>query len=226
MNQTLLRTRFDQLLGNLDFAHDAYYKVFVFGGPSLYFHIEALHASRKGEVRRFAEMSYAMLTAWGMDRMGPGGSKMEDFACFLRSIRGNWLSIQGLREVEPTEMDESKWETLRQSFRSIHCMASRTSIVGNSKVLAHAIPNLVPPVDREYTLRFLRGNKNVRNNIDAEWQTLRTLLEGFFYPVLSDERFLSKAFQWENDPSQFQWDTSRLKIVDNLIIGILKAQIA
>jgi hypothetical protein len=38
--------------------------------------------------------------------------------------------------------------------------------MGNPKVIAHAIPNLVPPVDLECTLKFLFGSGNIANDID------------------------------------------------------------
>ena len=41
--------------------------------------------------------------------------------------------------------------------------------MGNSKVLAHLLPNLIPPVDREYTLTFLFRNKQVTNGLNEEW---------------------------------------------------------
>jgi hypothetical protein len=36
-------------------------------------------AARDRQFDRFAESTYAMLAAWGMHRMGSGGSKMREF---------------------------------------------------------------------------------------------------------------------------------------------------
>lgn len=55
--------------------------------------------------------------------------------------------------------------------------------VGNSKVIAHALPKLTAPIDREYTLTFLFGDGQIRNDKQAEWTTLRHILQHFFYPV-------------------------------------------
>lgn len=102
-------------------------------------------------------------------------------------------------------------------------MASKTSLVGNSKVMAHALPNLVPPVDRQYTLRFLFGNTNIRNELEHEWDRLQLILQNFFYPIVLDRAFKAKANTWQENQVEFVWDTSPLKIVDNLVIGLLKS---
>src|SRR4051812_24919305 len=53
-----LEPRRAQLLQSLDLAHDTYYKSEVFGGPSLYFHQQALRASRDGDFDSFANQVY------------------------------------------------------------------------------------------------------------------------------------------------------------------------
>jgi hypothetical protein len=209
-----------QLLGALDLAHDTYYKSEVFGGPSLYFHQQALRAGRDGDLRSFADRAYAVLAAWGMHRMGPNGSKMREFSEFVASLEPLWSVITGLRQAEPDHLDETGWRDLRSLFCGIRCMRSGTSLVGNSKVLAHALPNLVPPVDREYTLRFLFGNTNITNDIAGECAKLESILRGFFYPVARSAAFKAKAQGWMGQPDTFRWDTSPLKIVDNLVIGL------
>ena len=103
-------------------------------------------------------------------------------------------------------------------------MATGTSLVGNSKVMAHALPNLVAPVDRKYTLRFLFGNTNIANNLERGWEKLQMILRDFFYPVLREEAFKLKAREWDERRAEFRWDTSPLKIADNLVIGLQKSE--
>ena len=67
-----------RLLSALDAAHAAYYKKEIFGGPSLYFHLQSLDAARKQNLDRFAECTYAMLAAWGMHRMGAADRKWSN----------------------------------------------------------------------------------------------------------------------------------------------------
>jgi hypothetical protein len=211
-----------RIVDSLEDGHSAYYRSEVFGGPSLYFHQKALEAAKSNDLYRFAEYVYAVLASWGMHRMGPGGSKMRDFAAFEASLGGVWPVIIRLREKNPAELRDRDWEGLKEAFIGLRCMASGTSLVGNSKVLAHALPRLVPPIDREYTIKFLFGHKNIKNGLDAEWLVFETILRNFFYPVLGSDRFPAVVAGWIEDLARFPWDTSPLKIIDNVLIGLAK----
>lgn len=101
-------------------------------------------------------------------------------------------------------------------------MASGTSIVGNSKVMAHMIPNIVPPIDREYTLKYLKGNTNIRNGLDYEWKLMKGVISEIFIPVAKDTEFVKKANAWIDNQSEYPWDTSIFKVIDNLVIGARK----
>ena len=83
--------------------------------------------------------------------------------------------------------------------------------------MAHLIPNLIPPVDRQYTLNFLFGNGQIAKDLEKEWEMLSRVLEEFFYPIVSSSEFKSHADEWIVRPNDFPWDTSHLKIVDNLV---------
>lgn len=204
---------------SLDAAHMAYYEKDTFGGPSLYFHVQSLDAAREQQFDRFAECSYAMLAAWGMHRMGPRGSKMCEFEDFKSSLQKIWRLSMQLQGKIPGKLTEDDWECLKRMFYGMGCMASETLLVGNSKVLAHLVPNLVPPIDREYTLMFLFGNKQIKNDRDGEWTKMRQILREFFYPVAEGAVFRAKAEEWLAQRDRYKWDTSVLKIVDNLVIG-------
>lgn len=213
----------NRLLTALDAAHEAYYRAELFGGPSLHFHLKTLEAARAQDFERFVEYVYAVLPSWGMHRMG-GGPKMHEFSEFHSSMQAVWPIALSLWEKTPSTLTESDWDSLGTVFREIHCMASRTSLVGNSKVMAHLLPKLIPPVDREYTLNFLFRSGQITNGIQVEWKKLRKILEGFFYPVARSPLFQSKAEEWLTNSEQFKWDTSLLKIVDNLVIGLSKIE--
>jgi hypothetical protein len=213
-----------RLLEALDSAHAAYYRAGTFGGPSLYFHLRALEEGRGADFGRFAETVYALLAAWGMHRMGRGGSKMREFDDFQASLKPLWPTVMHLQQATPDDLGKSSWMDLGKVFRGIRCMATGTSIVGNSKVMAHALPNLVPPVDREYTLRFLFESTNIANDIEREWEKFQTIVRDFFYPVARSESFKSKVREWQENRTDFRWDTSPLKIADNLVIGLLKSE--
>ena len=211
-----------KILDNLEAAHSAYYAADVFGGPSLHFHLRSIETARSEDPERFSEYVYATLASWGMHRMGRGGSKMRNYEDFAESIRVLWPKIRLLQDTQHSSMTEEDWASLKDIFRGIRVMATGTSLVGNSKVMAHALQGMVPPVDREYTLRFLYGNTNIRNDIEHEWCRLRTILEDFFYPVAQSPTYQSFLSRWQTEKHHFKWDTSSLKTIDNLVIGSVK----
>lgn len=151
--------------------------------------------------------------------MGRGGSKMQSFDVFRQSIEPLHKKIADAQQFDFREMNEQKWAPLEEIFYGINVMASGTTIVGNSKVMHHMLPNIVPPIDREYTLWFLRGNTNIRNDLAYEWQLMKAIISDFFIPVASDSGFKVMADRWMAKRDEYPWDTSYLKIVDNLIIG-------
>jgi hypothetical protein len=208
------------ILTNAEKYHDKFYEVEKFRGPSLYFHRRTLEIINSPNFELYLEFIYATLASWGMHRMGKGGSKMQSFDIFKNSIMEIREQIEQAREIKYQNMKDADWELLKEVFCNINVMASGTRLVGNSKVMAHMIPNIVPPIDREYTLRYLKGNTNIRNGIDFEWNLMREIIENFFIPVAKDTDFIIKANNWMANQSQYPWDTSIFKIIDNLIIGI------
>jgi hypothetical protein len=211
-----------EVLTNAEQYHEAYYKAEIFRGPSLYFHLQALKTQHQPCSLTHLEYVYATLAAWGMHRMGKNGSKMQSFDIFRQSVEVLQDRITEAQKIDLREMTEDKWTLLKEIFLGLNVMASGTSLVGNSKVMHHMIPNIVPPIDREYTLSYLVGNKNIRNDMNWEWDLMKAIIENFFVPVASNKDFAMTADAWIADNEKYPWDTSYLKIVDNLVIGSRK----
>lgn len=202
--------------------HDEYYIAETFGGPSLYFHRRALQGWQAGPSTERLELIYATLTSWGMHRMGKGGPKMQEFSDFRSSILGVSDQIRQAISFIPNTLDEAKWELLEGIFKKIQVMRTGTHLVGNSKVMHHLLPNVIPPIDREYTLSFLRNDTNITNDINWEWALMKELISEFFIPAFSNQSFQHLASGWLRQQNEFPWDTSPMKILDNLIIGAKK----
>ena len=147
---------------------------------------------------------------------------MRSFEVFSQSVQTLKGIISEAQAYDFREMSESKWAVLKEIFCGVKVMASGTSLVGNSKVMHHMLPNVIPPIDREYTLSFLRGNTTIRNDLEAEWLIMKEIISQFFIPVASDATFYSKAEHWMKRNEDYPWDTSVLKVVDNLVIGLKK----
>lgn len=215
-----LKPKVDDILLNAEIYHKKYYFNDVFSGPDLYFHKRALSVEYEKWQEKI-EMIYAALVSWGMHRMGANGPKMEPFDSFKKSMSANRDKILGLQHSAPQSILLSEWETLEQLFKEIKVMSSGTTIVGNSKVLAHVIPNLVAPIDRKYTFKYLFESDTFQNCLEGEWQLMHKILSEFYYPIASVPKFQDKAKCWMADEANFSWDTSILKVVDNLVIGAM-----
>jgi len=170
------------ILSRADAYHEKYYESETFSGPSLYFHRRALLVQSSNWLESI-ELIYAVLASWGMHRMGANGSKMQRFAIFENSVRSVQVDIEKLRQKVPNELSLYDWDLLEGVFKGIRVMASGTTIVGNSKVMAHILPKLVAPVDREYTLNYLFGNKMFQNDLEREWRLMRKILSDFYYQL-------------------------------------------
>jgi len=216
-----LQPKVARILRNAAKYHAKYYKVQTFGGPSLHFHRRALGLEGSVNQANRAELIYAVLSSWGMHRMGKGGSKMQPFAVFRKSLDALRPDITAARRLRPGKVGPKGWARLKHIFRSVKVMASGTTLVGNSKVMAHVLPNIVAPIDRQYTLKFLFGSTYLQNDIRKEWSLMRKILEDFFFSVVCDCGFVAQATKWQSS-GRYSWDTSLLKIADNLVIGAMK----
>jgi len=156
--------------------------------------------------------------------MGRAGSKMQPFTLFEQSMTAVRHEIEELSQCAPQELSEQNWQTLELVFKTIRVMASGTTIVGNSKVLAHFLPNLVAPVDREYTLNYLFNGKMFQNGLEREWILMRKIHAEFYYPILVVQDFQIRSKNWMRNSESFPWDSSDLKLVDNLVIGAMRTR--
>ncbi len=216
-----LTHKVEDILSQADAYHIKYYASETFSGPSLYFHRRAL-ADQDISWTEKIELIYAVLASWGMHRMGAKGSKMQRFVDFEKSITSVRTDIDMLGQKELNALTKSDWDAIERVFKGIKVMASGATIVGNSKVMAHILPKIVAPVDREYTLNYLFGNKMFQNGLEREWKLMRKILLDFYHPIATDRKFQDKAKVWIADEDCFQWDTSILKVVDNLVIGAVR----
>ena len=133
-----------------------------FGGPSIYFHVQAIKEQETDFLSdRHIEMIYATLASWGMHRMGNPDvtkAKMVEFPKFRNSIIKHRDRLHQLYSLKMDLCDQKQYgkyiEDLKQIYSSLEVSTSDATIVAHSKTLAHILPNLIPPIDRQYTIRF------------------------------------------------------------------------
>lgn len=217
-----LTAKVQKVLENADRYHQRFYELKKFTGPSLYFHRKALCLAGPLRTEERTDSIYAVLVSWGMHRMGGRGSKMCAYEEFRDSMQAIKSDLTKVKNRSTQTMQETDWIALARVFAGIRIMQTKTSIVGHSKVMAHLLPDLIAPIDRQYTFKFIFGNTHITNNIENEWRLLRKIHEKFFYPIVQDSGFKKQAARWMTDQDKYPWDTSILKIVDNLVIGAAK----
>ncbi|MFZ3216376.1 MAG: hypothetical protein WA192_09990 [Candidatus Acidiferrales bacterium] len=135
-----------------------------FGGPCVYFHLECLRAGREGFLsHRHIEMLYATLTAWGMHRMGgteTTKTKLVKWEHFQNSLAAAAPVLAEFRACNQLGMSETEYSEailrLRAPYESLKLSESDATIVVNSKALYHLLPDFIPPIDRQYTIRFFK----------------------------------------------------------------------
>jgi len=161
-----------------------------FGGPCVYFHDECLRAATEGFLsRRHVEMLYATLTAWGMHRMGDPKTtktKLTDWDCFNKSILAQSDVLQQFRGHRMLEMSATEYAdaifALRPIYRRFKLSVSNATVVVNSKAFFHLFPDFIPPIDRQYTVRFF-------SQVPEQWRDLNGKFQGVSLPRTLDQQF-------------------------------------
>lgn len=216
------KDRYLELILNLEQYNSAIIKNSkTFVGPSIYFHQKALEYQEKEFLSdRHIEYVYATLVAWGMHRMGPNGAKMPDYDIFKSSILDSKIkkALEELKDkrIEDITADEidSIIQKLSEICFSVKGSDSNSHLVSGSKILAHILPNLACPMDRQYTCTFFGVNLNSKNEQTIFKEVIRQMWE--FYQDSNHIRLLKPIL---GKP----FNMSFPKIFDNLIINYVKA---
>jgi hypothetical protein len=200
----------------------------AFPGPSLYFHCRAIERRREHPTvtsllddTLFLEYVYAVLPAWGMHRMGPQAAKVGDFFQITTSLREAAPALEQLWPLRITTLDEHEskaaaalaWGVIAQ----IQVSTSRTQIVAGSKFLHHLLPDLVPPIDRQYTFNFFAGQTSVPSD--------RAAFHDWFPQLASIGRRCQEPIQNAIARKGFM-ATGEAKVIDNAIMGFMQLSAA
>jgi hypothetical protein len=199
----------------------------AFPGPSLYFHLRAIERRRKHQEpgslladTRFLEYVYAVLPAWGMHRMGPQAAKVADFDPIVTALRESAPALEQLWPLRITTLTGQAahdvaimaWDVIA----NIKVSLSQTQIVAGSKFLHHVLPDLIPPIDRQYTFTFFTGQKTVPSDQAAflEW-----------FPILARIGAESQSsIKNAIDRGGFM-ATGEAKVIDNAIMGFAQSRL-
>ena len=215
-------------VGSLIEHFDEYVRVFdqrnLFTGPSVYFHTKTLEILRRHNKPSeallddlFFDYLYATLTSWGLHRMGHGFTKLAELGKIKTSFRMQKVRehISNLERFEITNIQEGNIASITSDLWGIlantRVSVSRTKIVANSKALHHILPELIPPIDREYTLRFFYNHTTLNQGDEAAFKEIYP----YFHKIASTckDKIMSHIGVGMN--------TSQTKVIDNAIVGFV-----
>lgn len=196
-----------------------------FGGPSIYFHRKALEWREKDFLsEKHIEYIYAVLTSWGMHRMGKRGAKMPSFDVFKESVMLHTPILEQMKKLRIETITQEQLDhvlpqvtdvcfQIKASIgQMVNGLEKRSKIVSSSKVLAHILPDLICPIDRQYTLTFFQLKIHTeQDEINAFQIVIRQMWEFFHYYVDVHDLSLYDPF-----------GGSYPKIFDNMIIAYQK----
>jgi hypothetical protein len=207
-----------------------------FEGPSIYFHVQAIRAQKSAFLSdRHIEMIYATLASWGLHRMGDSRTtktKMVEYENFRSSLLNQRKALSLLRGITMDGSSDLDYrhaiEELKPAYFSLAVSISSSTLVAHSKVLAHVLPDLIPPIDRQYTVRFFtQENKQFFNkkgkfknvNLPSNKEEQFSLFLDYCIRI---KRMLDQCDLqlFKLDPETF--NTSYPKIMDNIIMAFVK----
>lgn len=203
-----------------------------FSGPSIYFHQKAIEYARTRNRIEFLsekhlEYIYATLASWGMHRMGDAGAKMPEFKDFKKSIltENNREIYKKWRGKTVDDISDSNLTDLIKDMThvcfSIKATEGKSKLVSSSKTLAHILPDLVPPIDRQYTLQFFYGTKNHPINTNDDGQKVFEYVMRYMYDLYrKNEGFKNLALNTLTEGGDFC--SSLPKIFDNVVINCVR----
>ena len=95
---------------------------------------------------------------------------------------------------------------------------SRSQLVANTKTLHHILPDLIPPVDRRYTLAYFGVNTMLPGQKRAG-----SIFEHLFPAFVRIAAALSVKLERMVDLTEENWHTSTTKVIDNALLGAMMA---
>lgn len=208
--------RLKELKDNFDEFLDHFDKTRIFSGPSLYFHKKVIDILRKKglsgvlEDELFFEYLYATLASWGLHRMGKTNTKLVDFDKFKQSITWQKDRILILADKKITELSTSIPATkqLRELIEDLEIGEGETKLVFNSKTMHHLLPDLMPPIDRQYILLFFYNSISPSRIEDCFSEIFPRFIEIAVQKKDTIHKRVGKGF-----------NTSETKVIDNAIVG-------
>lgn len=221
VRRELVAARVQRLIDQFDDYVETYDRSVPFGRQGQ-FELHARTIARRRELGSlsaaladdgFIELVWETLQVWGIGFRGSRLAPLPEFGAALRAHESALLEIEGL-VLEDDGLDVGgATAALWRLVADLPITDNKAKIVAGSKTLHHLLPDLIPPIDRQYTGRFFG------------WPGpyFQERQEASFREALSRFAEIAKATR----PSRLVgngWRTSASKIVDNAIVAFCKVE--
>ncbi len=171
----------------------------------------------------FYELLHATLQAWGMDQRAARLVALDDLR---RSVVANADAIAELQDLSLRDLDASSAIAvagqLTDLMQRLRVSDSGTKMVAFTKAVHHLLPQLVPPMDRQYTLRFFFPPNGRTNPIDPWFPRLYRWCAAIAF---ANRDALPSLVGGHDDLASSVFNTSEAKLIDNAIVEYQSSQV-
>ena len=239
-NRELLIADFEQCRAIADFVPIIF--AANFGGKAVYCHHKALPSSQKVFLNdEHIKMIHDVLGAWGMASRGMKLPFPKEIERQIKKYDEKEHSITAMTSkyghrcistMENNEIEEIvDWMFDNNIKSTIRGKKTKTQIVLLSKTFHHILPNIIPPIDRQYSLRFMTWKRTNFYSKNTEKRLAQIFIEGmrdFFRDTKEGQSLVkNKKLLVEPNPDGNivgSFNTSLPKIFDNLIVAFVLLQ--
>lgn len=200
--------------------------------PARHFHARTIKRLRSHgnlasllEDEIFFDYLYATLVSWNMDSRG---AKLCGFNEFMNTICHSRTTIEKLTtyslrslsqdDAFSTGAFEEAIKLMNGLLFTVRVSGTESWLVANTKALHHILPDLIPPIDRNHTLKFFFDNTLVKRGTKSNYQ---------FFQVFSHylDIYDCVSAQIESMVDINTFNSSSTKIIDNAIIGYVRSNL-
>jgi hypothetical protein len=159
-------------------------------------------------------------------------TKLTEWNQFHESLANSGVALSSLRNVKLLRSSEREYSdavsALWPCYRALRLSVSEATIVVNSKALYHLLPDFIPPIDRQYTVRFFRQRPE-------DWRDAKGKFKVIMLPAGLDAQFdLFRAICVELkrladridrtlfDAELREYDVTPPKAIDNAIVNYVR----
>jgi hypothetical protein len=154
---------------------------------------------------------YKTLQAWGIGIRGSKLRSVEEFVSSLRTKGPEIIALDGTAIDDPRMNVHETGKQVWHLIDTLGIVDNKTRIVPGTKALHHLLPELVVPMDRAYTQVFFCWQNPI-----FQYEQQRCF-EHAFAAFAEVARKVNPA----QYVGQGHWHTSRTKVIDNALIGLI-----